>query len=325
MHQRYDHIIEQCLDNAERNQRFFSPSSAQLHNACRLRERAKLLVSPLPCCYARPQYYEALSPRARDIHTMRTLSFIQPTWTFCSHSAALAYGLQVPNSLLGTLHIAVGKHDNRRKLLGSAHCHIVTGDTYSYQLGIPVTSIERTLLDCMCQADFCQGLAIVDSALHWNLITHEALATYIDEHGWRRRGIRRARNVLCYADGRSANGGESIVRGIMIELGFEVPELQVEIDDPLNPGAPRIVDYLWALANGAVIILELDGMGKYQILQDGGTANLQDTQRVLTAERRRESHLNLTGAKVIRISYHEACNRDYFRNLLLTAGVPIVR
>ena len=40
---------------------------------------------------------------------------------------------------------------------------------------------------------------------------------------------------MAYADGRSENGGESIVRGIMIDLGFALPELQVEIEDPLCP------------------------------------------------------------------------------------------
>ena len=325
MHGRYDLVIEQQLDDAERNQRFFSPSSTRLHQACRRRHRAGLLVSPLPCCYARPRYFAALSPRARDVHAMRTLALTHPAWTFCSHSAALAYGLQVPNALLGTLHIAVRARDNRRKLLGSAHCHVITGDTPCRQVGIPVTSIERTLLDCICQTDFCRGLAIVDSALHWSLITRSRLAAYVAEHGWRRRGINNARNVLRFADGRSANGGESIVRGIIIELGFEVPELQVEIDDPLNPGAPKMVDYLWMLANGAIIVLELDGMGKYQGVPHGQTASLRETQRALADERRRESHLNLTGAKVMRISFNEACNRDYFRHVLLTAGVPIVR
>lgn len=324
MYQRHDQQIEQGLNDAERFQRFFSPPSAALLDACHRRKRAGLLASPLPRCFARSTYLKKLSRRERDIHAMRTFALIRPNWTFCSFSAALAHGLQVPDSLLGTLHIAVGARSNRKKLVGFAKCHVVCGDRRRMQFGIPVTSIERTLLDCMCSADFCRSLAIVDSALHWGLITHERLEGYVYENGKRRHGIQNARKVLRYADGRSDNGGESIVRGIIIELGFDIPELQVEVDDPMNPGAPKAVDYLWELDCG-IVILELDGMDKYRAPKKTGTNAVEEARRRLAAERRRESHLNLTGAKVIRVSFAEATDREHLRRILMMAGIPIVR
>lgn len=41
--------------------------------------------------------------------------------------------------------------------------------------------------------------------------------------------------TLMHADGRSENGGESVVRAIILELGFAEPDLQVEIEDPSTP------------------------------------------------------------------------------------------
>ena len=120
MYQRHSQQIEQGLNDAERFQRFFSPPSAALLDACHRRKRAGLLASPLPRCFARSAYLKKLSRRERDIHAMRTLTQIRPSWMFCSFSAALAYGLQGPDSLLGTLLIAVGAHSNRKKLVGFA-------------------------------------------------------------------------------------------------------------------------------------------------------------------------------------------------------------
>lgn len=113
------------------------------------------------------------------------------------------------------------------------------------------------------------------------------------------------------------------MRGIMIDLGFALPELQVEIEDPLCPGVMKRVDYLWRRGDGKVIIAELDGMGKYQPQKSGGAGSLDHAVSVLAAERRRESRINLTGATVVRFSLAEALDEGYFFRLLSEAGVPM--
>lgn len=123
---------------------------------------------------------------------------------------------------------------------------------------------------------------------------------------------------------RSANGGESIVRAIMIERGFQVPELQVEIEDPMRPGAVFEVDFYWCLPSGRVVIGELDGMVKYRVNAAGAPVTAVETQRRLVAERKRESHINLTGATVVCFTYEEACDEDYLERILVRAGVPLV-
>ena len=113
------------------------------------------------------------------------------------------------------------------------------------------------------------------------------------------------------------------MRGIMIDLGFALPELQVEIEDSLCPGAMKRVDYLWRRCDGKVIIAELDGMGKYQPQKPGGGGGLDHAVSVLAAERRREARINLTGATVVRFSLTEALGEHYLFRHLSEAGVPM--
>ncbi len=42
----------------------------------------------------------------------------------------------------------------------------------------------------------------------------------------------------------------------------------------------------------------------------------------MAKERRREAHINMANATVIRFSMEEVYNVEYFENLLTTAGVP---
>lgn len=70
-----------------------------------------------------------------------------------------------------------------------------------------------------------------------------------------------------------------------------------------------------------LIIGELDGLEKYR----ARAANAGDIDAVIHAmakERRREAHINMANATVIRFSMEEVYNVEYFENLLTTAGVP---
>ncbi|MFZ2756017.1 MAG: hypothetical protein WAY93_04025, partial [Atopobiaceae bacterium] len=134
-------------------------------------------------------------------------------------------------------------------------------------------------------------------------------------HVW---GIRQARRVASLADGRAENGGESIARATMVELGFALPELQAEFRDPVGGNAYR-VDFLWSLPGGQQVAGELDGREKYvNPSMTGGRTPVE----VLTAERRRESRLTACGVKVLRFSLPEVLDHPYFARLLEAYGIP---
>ncbi len=272
-----------------------------------------------------PSRTTKLNPRAKARMTLKAIHALHPNWTFCSFSAAVAHGLQVPRALLAPVHIAISPTESAAKSQGTLHATPITADLASSPMECPAPAFLQTLLDCLCATGFRYGLAIVDSALHYHLTTHEELARHFADHGKGRRGIRQAQQTLAYADGRSENGGESIVRAAIIELGFQTPELQIEIEDPMNPGAPKRSDMGWRLPNGRYILVELDGLSKY-LSTNARTheePSVYQAVRTMRAERLRESHLNLTGATILRLSFAQALDADYLFRLLSTAGVPL--
>lgn len=270
--------------------------------------------------YVRADVHKKLSKRVIAMYLIRAIAKKHPSWTFSSYSAALVYGLQVPQALAGTVHFAVVSQKNRRRMRDSAVCHVIDQDKTAIVDGIRVTSIERTLFDCLRATDFRSGLAIADSALRWGLVDKAEFMRYVEEQGSRYRGADNVLKVLEWADGRSENGGESVARAMMIELGFVLPELQVEIPDPMKETATKRVDFYWKLADGRVIIGELDGKGKYA---SDGAGDIENAIEVLSEERLRESRLSMTGATIVRFSYQQATNASYLYKLLVIAGVPL--
>lgn len=317
--------LENKLLGAQQQGRFAVAASSRERKALERRKDRGDVVSPHYGMYAYRNYAQGLSQREQAAHALRTVAHLHPDWTFCSFTSALAWGLSVSNTLLLPLNVAVGPNAHKHLMQGHLRCRTVADDVPCVVRGVKVTSLERTLLDCACHGGFRQGLAVCDSALHWGLITLDEFRAYVDQHGKRRHGVEAARMVARYADGRSENGGESIVRAIILELGFATPELQLEVDDPMRPGAPRKVDFLWRLSDGRVIILELDGLGKYYVDVSPDThQGLKEVARRFSEERLRESHINLTGATVLRASFAQATDELYLSRLLLQAGVPLV-
>ena len=166
---------------------------------------------------------------------------------------------------------------------------------------------------------FPEALGVADSWIRMTGKCRESLAQLVDAVGMGCKGVQNARRAASYADGASENGGESVARGIMIELGFCVPELQVLVEDPAHPGCEFRVDYVWETGVARPIFGELDGASKYA---DRGGTGEKVSGKALLAERRRESRLTLCNASIMRFSFEEAKNRPFFKELLERYGVP---
>ena len=134
------------------------------------------------------------------------------------------------------------------------------------------------------------------------------------------------RRTLSYADERAESGGESLVRAIIIDAGFVLPELQVEMEDPMGTGSVVRVDFHWRLPDGRVVVLEFDELQKYLPLvsqrSHATKRDFKDAIRKLSDERARESRINLTGATVIRLTSREVHDTAHVVRLLKLAGVP---
>ncbi len=285
---------------------------------CRAAKAGKIM-SPCNGVFVRQGYWDRLDVSERHLCLVRTLAAIHPHWIFSHVSAAVVYGYEVSWELLGRVHVSVPRSGHARSTEMVVR-HAIDGCEWQEVDGIRVTCREQTVFDCMRFLDFREGLAIADSHLRATGQSAVELRDYVEQYPGSPRGRKMAQLVSGYADGLSENGGESKARGSMIIYGYEIPQLQVTVTDPIDQEKYRL-DYLWELAHEALLGGELDGYGKYtdeKILQG------RTVQEVLDKERLRESRISAKGIVVVRFRLKETYNRARFERILDSYGVPRV-
>ena len=317
MWQSVDHEIDVFMREAERRGACLESYPGRLHRALERRVESGELVSPLPRLYARAEAWRTLGQTERTLSMMRALGELHPDWVFCGTSAAVAHGLSVSNRLHEPLQVVTSSGARRYHggRVMAAHARNEVSVTVS---GVSATTLERTVFDCMRRHDFPEGLAIADSALRKGGLSGDALVAYVSSMGPRYRGFKQAKMTSSFADPRPENGMESIARATMYQLGYQMPDLQVPVHDPLSPGCVLRVDFMWVLPDGTVIIGELDGGEKVWNPELNGGSPLMALRR----ERRRESRITIDRPKIIRFSPEEVGDLYEFNRLLETFGVP---
>lgn len=179
--------------------------------------------------------------------------------------------------------------------------------------GLRVTNLARTAVDiALSLTDCAQILAVFDSGLRMGV----SRAELTDRLAAPRRGVARARHVLAFANGLSANPGESWGRAQMIEAGLPIPILQSEYD--LGDGHTALCDYDW----DGQVVGEFDGFGKYlrEELRPG-----EDPGEVVVREKLREDRLRDRGLGVVRWGWRQLRRRTlvpYLRERLPKLGIP---
>lgn len=312
------HVNQQLLQ-AECENRCAYALTEQDARAMRARLRDGALASPFPLLYARTTYWNQLSPVERELHVIRGAHELHRDWVFCSYSAALVYGLSVSYHLLGCVHVLLprGVHtastQRIKRHVGKLGATRLVG-------GVTVTPLMETVLDCLLTAPLPDALAIADSALRRYNITASDLQTYVKRHGYRRHGIKRALRAASLVDARAESGGESALRGVIIEAGYLPPtDLQVELPDPTDPRRTFRPDLFWQLGDGRQIAGELDGRGKYE---DSAMLAGRDTLDALLDERQRESRITALGLPVMRFLASRLREQGYVARILEAFGIP---
>ena len=275
------------------------------------------IAEPEPHLFCFQHDWDLLTPPERALRTIKGLAEFHPDWAFWGYDAALLWGLEVPNDLLGPRFLV--KTGCSAPLSGG--CRLLrpqAAGALERVDGVQVTPFWRTVEDCLLRAPFSYGLAIADSALRAKGSSRDELRERLRADCDGRRGYRRAQVIASYADGLSENGGESRFRAFFIAYGFPVPELQVEFRDPLDPSQVFRADYFWKLEDGTCVIGELDGKGKYALQADEGRKSVDP----FVAERQRESHLTMLGHKVLRFTFDELKNPGKLVEKMRLAGIP---
>ena len=275
------------------------------------------IAEPEPYLFCFQHDWNLLTPSERALRTIKGLAEFHPDWAFWGYDAALLWGLEVPNDLLGSRFLV----KTGCSVTLSGGCRLLRpqmAGALEHVDGVRVTSFWRTVEDCLLRAPFSYGLAIADSALRAKGVSRGDLCERLCADCEGRRGSRRAQVIASYADGLSENGGESRFRAFFIAYGFPVPELQVEFRDPLDPSQVFRVDYFWRLEDGTCVIGELDGKGKYTLQSGEGRESVDP----FVAERQRESHLTMLGHKVLRFTFNELKGPGKLVEKMRLAGIP---
>lgn len=155
--------------------------------------------------------------------------------------------------------------------------------------GIRVTSLLRTVLDVARTATFAMAVGCADAALR-----RVAVDGYVVDAGaeqqWRSdalelaapglRGVRQARRVIEFADGRAQLPGESVSRVHLRTLGFSRYDLQVPVTG--STGEQYWLDFAFPRSR---TFGEFDGEGKYT---DPNQRIADSAHQVVMDEKRRE-------------------------------------
>ena len=157
--------------------------------------------------------------------------------------------------------------------------------------GVACTSLDRTVFDVARTASVEMALACADAALRREAVSGRRFDAAAQER-WRerlrhradqasgRRGVRRARRVIEFADGRAELPGESISRLQLHRIGFRQIDLQIAV------AGPRGADYFVDIGLREVrTFWEFDGEVKYR---DAAMRGGRSVETVLLDEKRRE-------------------------------------
>jgi hypothetical protein len=160
--------------------------------------------------------------------------------------------------------------------------------------GVPATTAARTVVDLARWVSFRGGVVVADSALRNGVGRDEMQRVAGDCARW--PGIRKAGEVIAFADGRAASPLESISRVAFQDWGLPPPQLQVTLvwDEFGNP--KTIVDFYWEEFG---VVGEADGLLKYD-----------DEERLsLRAEKLRQEELETMGYIVVRWTWDDIWRR----------------
>ncbi len=240
--------------------------------------------------------------RAKDVsngpaadHALRlaaVLAIARPGPAGSHHSAAVIHGLDLltpwrpGGAITVTRPVGLGSGTGR----AGVHVHVAAlpGEHVTVRGGVRVTSVARTVVDLARTSPFRDGVVVADSALrNGQTSKDELLAVVAACAKW--PGIRRARMVVDFCDGKSESVLESISRVAFRDHGLPSPELQVWVGGE-ETGVVGRADFLWRRHQ---TIGEADGAVKYA-----------DTTRAIS-QLRRDAALRRAGFQVVHFTWYE--------------------
>jgi very-short-patch-repair endonuclease len=177
-------------------------------------------------------------------------------------SAAYLHGIDLllpPGTTVPLVTLTRRPRETSRSLRNGALIRVarLPDDHVTTALGIPVTTVARTVMDIARTTGFMEGVVAADSALHNHVAIKVEFAVILEDCA-RWSGLVQARQVLNFADSRAESALESVARVRFAQHRIPPPSLQVNIR-----GAEGFIgraDFCW---DEDRTIAEADGALKY--------------------------------------------------------------
>ena len=255
MSEKVERELRALFAEAEARGACAAPSEKRLQVACLRRTgETGTVVSSARGLFARRSWWEGLGFSEQTLAIMRAVQRRHPDWAFCGPSAALALGCDVPYAWQRPLHVLrESGNASARTALVTHHSTTLADDARERPIwhgGLHVTPLLRTVLDSLRWMSFREGMVVADWAMGACGVAWQDFVEYAYRRVGSCRDAKRALSTFVRATGLAESGGESIARATMFQLGFAKPELQVWIEDPVEPGKWFRVDFLWLTEDG---------------------------------------------------------------------------
>lgn len=251
-----------------------------------------------------------------------------PSSAFSHWTAAAMHGLAVYRVRSDRVDLIVpGEHTRRNSTDARRHQLPLPEEDVTVIDGMRVTSLDRTVYDVIRLSTLETAVACFDAALRtvaWDEAARSydqaaaeqlrsLVATRIEDAAGA-RGIRQARFVTPFADGRAQLPGESIARLWMHLLGAPAPVLQFRVER--GGGRFALLDFAWpTLGRWA----EFDGEAKYR---DPLLIGDRSREEVLREQHSREADVcRVTGWSVDRFGFERMPDIDAFATYLRSVGL----
>lgn len=205
------------------------------------------------------------------LQAVAALAVVGPGATVSRQSAAQLYGIALLRKPGKTVTLTCPPQRGGRARAGiKLYAANLPAGHLDGRVRFRLTTPARTVVDLARTLDFRAGVVTADSALHKKLTTKDELRLVIAACP-QLRGIKRAREVVEFADGLAESPLESIARVVFRDCRLPPPELQVWLREDVR------VDFYWEKYR---TIAEVDGAAKYDL--DPGRARAQlDRDRLL--------------------------------------------